>query len=47
MLHNSTSISGMVEPVQAIRVKNENKMLQIMAGIIIILSCGKEYVKLA
>ena len=47
MSHNSTSISGMGEPVQAIRVKNEKRMLQIMVGINIILSCGKEYVKLA
>ena len=46
MSHNS-SISGMGEPVQAIRVKNEKRMLQIMVGINIILSCGKEYVKLA
>ncbi len=47
MSHNSTSISGMGEPVQAIRVKNEKRILQIMVGINIILSCGKEYVKLA
>ena len=46
MSHNS-SISGMGEPVQAIRVKNERRMFQIMVGINIILSCGKEYVKLA
>ena len=46
MSHNS-SISGMGEPVQAIRVKNEKRMLQIMVGINIILSCGKEYVKFA
>ncbi len=46
MSHNSTSISGMGESVQAIRVKNEKRMLQIMVGINIILSCGKEYVKL-
>ena len=45
MSHNS-SISRMGEPVQAIRVKNEKRMLQIMVGINIILSCGKEYVKL-
>jgi hypothetical protein len=37
----------MGEPVQAIRVKNEIRILQIMVGINIILSCGKEYVKLA
>ncbi len=46
MSHNS-SISGMGEPVQAIRVINEKRLLQIMVGINIILSCGKEYVKLA
>ena len=46
MSHNS-SISGMGEPVQAIRVKNEKRMLQIMVGINIILSVGNEYVKLA
>ncbi len=40
MSHESTSISGMGEPVQAIRVKNEKRMLQIMVGINIILSCG-------
>jgi hypothetical protein len=46
MSHNS-SISGMGEPVPAIRVINEKRMLQIMVGINIILSCGKEYVNLA
>ncbi len=46
MSHNS-SISGMGEPVQAIRVINEKRLLPIMVGINIILSCGKEYVKLA
>jgi hypothetical protein len=46
MSHNS-SISGMGEPVLAIRVINEKQMLLIMVGINIILSCGKEYVKLA
>ncbi len=46
MSHNS-SISRMGEPVQAIRVINEKQFLQIMVGIYIILSCGKEYVKLA
>ncbi len=46
MSHNSI-ISGMGEPVPAIRVKNEKIMLQITVGIKIILSCGKEYVKLA
>jgi hypothetical protein len=40
MSHNS-SITGMGEPVPAIRV------LQIMVGINIMLSCGKEYVQLA
>ena len=46
MSHNS-SMSGMGEPVQAIRVKNEKRMLLITVGINIMLSCGKEYVKLA
>ncbi len=46
MSHDS-SISGMGEPVQAIRVINEKQLLQIMVGIYIILSCGKEHVKLA
>ncbi len=46
MSHNS-SISGMGEPVQATRLINEKQLLQIMAGINIILSCGKEYVKFA
>jgi hypothetical protein len=36
----------MGEPVQAIRVKNEKRMLQIMVGINIILKCGKYYVNL-
>ena len=45
MPHNS-SIAGMGEPVQAIRVINEKRLLLIMVGINIILSCGKEYVKL-
>ncbi len=45
MSHNS-SISGMGEPVQAIKVINEKQSLLIMVGIDIILSCGKEYVKL-
>ena len=45
MSHNS-SISGPGEPVQAIRVINEKQLLLIMVGINIILSCGKEYVKL-
>ncbi len=46
MSHNS-SISGIGESVQAIRVINEKRMLLIMVGINIILSCGQEYVKLA
>ncbi len=46
MSHNS-SISGTGEPVQAIRVINEKRSLLIMVGNNIILSCGKEYVKLA
>ncbi len=46
MSHNS-SISGMGEPVLAIRVINEKRMLLIRVGINIMLSCGKEYVKLA
>ncbi len=46
MSHNS-SISGMGEPVPAIRVIDEKQMFLITVGITIILSCGKEYVKLA
>ncbi len=46
MSHNS-SICGMGEPMQAIRVINEKQLLLIMVGINIILNCGKEYVKLA
>jgi hypothetical protein len=46
MSHNS-SISGMGEPVPAIRVINEKQMLLITVGINVMLSCGKEYVKLA
>ncbi len=46
MSHNS-SISGMGEPVQAIRVINEKRLLLTMVGTNIILSYGKEYVKLA
>ncbi len=46
MSHNS-SISGMGEPMQAIRVINEERLLLIMVGINLVLSCGKEYVKLA
>ena len=42
MSHNS-SISGMGEPVPAIRVMNEKQMLLITVGINIMLSCGKEY----
>ncbi len=46
MSHNS-SISGMGEHVSAIRVINEKRMFLIMVGINIMLSCGKEYEKLA
>ncbi len=46
MSHNSC-ISGMGEFVPAIRVINEKQMLLITVGINIMLSCGKEYVKLA
>ncbi len=46
MSHNS-SISGMREPVLAIREINEKRMHLIMVGINIMLSCGIEYVKLA
>ncbi len=46
MSHKS-SISGMGEPVQAIRVINEKRLLLILVGINTILSCGKEYAKLA
>jgi hypothetical protein len=45
MSHNS-SISGIGEPVQAIQVKNEKRMLQIMVGINIILKGGKDCVNL-
>ncbi len=45
MSHNS-GISGMGEPVQATRVIYEKRLLQNIVGINIILSCGKEYVKL-
>ncbi len=45
MSYNS-SISGIGEPVPAIRVINEKRMLPITGGINIMLSCGKEYVKL-
>ncbi len=44
---DKSSISGMGEPVQAIRVINEKRLLLIMVRINIILSFGKEYVKLA
>ncbi len=46
MSHKSI-ISGMGEPVQAIRVMNEKWLLLVMVGIKIILSFGKDYVKLA
>ncbi len=42
-----SSISGLGEPMQAIRVINEKQLLLIMVGIRTILSWGKEYVKLA
>ncbi len=45
MSYNS-SISGIGEPVPAIRVINEKRMFLITVGINIMLSCGKEYVKL-
>ena len=45
MSHNS-SISGVGEPVPAIRVINEKRMLLITVVINIMLSCGNEYVKL-
>ena len=45
MSHNN-SISGMGEPVPAISVINEKQMLLIAVGINIMLSSGKEYVKL-
>jgi hypothetical protein len=37
----------MGEPAPAIRVMNEKRMLPITVGINMMLSCGKEYVKLA
>jgi hypothetical protein len=46
MSHKS-SISGMGEPVQAIRVINEKQFLLIMVGVNITVSFRKEYVKLA
>jgi hypothetical protein len=46
MSYNS-SISGMGEHVQAIRVINAKRLPQIMVGINIVLSFGKEYVKFA
>jgi hypothetical protein len=46
MSHNC-SISGMGEPVQAIKVMNEKQTLLIMVGNNVILSCGEEYVKFA
>jgi hypothetical protein len=46
MSHNS-SVSGIGGAVPAIRVINEKQLLLIMVGINIMLSCGKEYVKLA
>jgi hypothetical protein len=46
MSHNN-SISGLGEPVQAIRVINEKRLLPIIVGINMTLSCGKDCVKLA
>jgi hypothetical protein len=46
-MSQNINISGMGEPVQAIREINEKQFLLMMVGINIILSCGKEYVKLA
>ncbi len=46
MSHKSI-ISGMGEPVQATRVINEKRLLQIVVGINIMLSCGKESIKFA
>jgi hypothetical protein len=46
MSHNSC-ISGMGEPVHAIRVINEKQLILIMVGINILLSCVKEYAKFA
>ena len=46
MSHKS-SVSGMGGAVWAIRVINETRLLLILVGIKIILSFGKEYIKLA
>ncbi len=46
-MSRNSSISGMGEPVPAIRVINEKRMLQIKVGINIILKCGKDCVNLA
>jgi hypothetical protein len=46
-MSQKSSISGKGEPVQAIRVINEKRLLLIMVGINIMLSCGKENVKVA
>jgi hypothetical protein len=46
MSHKS-SVSGMGGPVRAIRVINEKQLLLILVRINIILSFGKEYLKLA
>jgi hypothetical protein len=46
MSHKS-SVFGMGGAVQAIRVINQKQLLLIFVGINIILSFGKEYVKLA
>jgi hypothetical protein len=45
-MSHTSSLSGMGGPVQAIRVINEKRLLLSMVGINIILSRGKEYVKL-
>ncbi len=46
-MSRKSSVSGMGGPVRAIRVINEKLLLLILVGINIILSFGKEYVKLA
>jgi hypothetical protein len=46
MSHKS-GVSGMGGPVRAIRVINEKQLLVVVVDINIILSFGKEYVKLA
>jgi hypothetical protein len=46
-MSQNSSISGMGEPVQAIRVMKDKRLLLIIVGINKFLSCGKEYVKFA